>query len=267
MSERDEDPYDLPGGNYIRWLDNLGPELHGVSRYPDYPDDMDWSDAILDPLSEAVGRFVRVCSQLEIALFRARSELDDLMTFAEAEQRRKPQGCIEDLRGIADGLPERSGTGLRALLDKAEKYVKLRNGVVHGVYRMNHLEGIWESRRYRRGETGQYELVREAFDRDSLLLATTRASNVAADIFDGIARWRDQLRRAARDRRDGVSHPMVYEDVRKPARAVRLHALAGDAQTTVCGQDATDMNRYRDLAFEDSNPKNHCLACRKVIVG
>jgi hypothetical protein len=277
----DNDPYELPGGEYVRWLDNLGPEhLHGISRYPSYPDDMDWSEAILDPHSEAVGRFVGACSQLEIALFRARSELDGLLSFAEAERARKPQGCIEDLRGIAGGLPERPAAQLRMLLDDAMEHLQLRNGVVHGTYRRNHLERASESRRYVfNKETKQYDLVRVPYDRDSLLLATVRASNVAADILDGVAQWREQLQRAARERRSGVAHPMVYEDPTSggdsrlpsgegghfPPTAVLLHALAKNGLATVCGLGATGLNRYRDLAFEDSNPINQCGTCIRVI--
>jgi len=277
----DYDPYDLPGGQHARWLDTRGPEqLLGISRYPDYPDDMDWSDAILDPLSEAVGRFVGVCAQLEIALFRARSELDDLMTFAEAERTRRPKGCIEDLRGLASGLPARSSARLLGLLDAADRFIQLRNGVVHGTYRMNHLARGAESRRYVYNKaTRQYDLVRVPYERDSLLLAVTRTSNVAADILDGIADWQSQLRRAAHVRRGGVTHRMVYQEftsasnVRPPSRrdapdpepTVLLHALDKDALSTVCGLDATAMKRYRDLSFEDSNPRNHCRACRKAI--
>jgi hypothetical protein len=36
---------------------------------------------------------------------------------------------------------------LEALLDEAEKYVQLRHGVVHGIYRENHLLAQFESRR------------------------------------------------------------------------------------------------------------------------
>lgn len=49
--------------DHFGWLDDHGPEqLWGVIRYPEYPEDTDWSDAFLDPLSEAIGRYVRVCS-------------------------------------------------------------------------------------------------------------------------------------------------------------------------------------------------------------
>lgn len=50
--------------------------LHGIWRYDDYPGGTDFSDAILEPLSEAIGRYVRVRPQLEIAIYRARAELD-----------------------------------------------------------------------------------------------------------------------------------------------------------------------------------------------
>ena len=89
------------------WLDDHGPDdLWAESRYPDYPEHTDWSDAFLDPLSEAIGRYVRVCSQLEIALFRLRSELDLDMMFAEAEWKRGPKNCILDLRKLAETFPK-----------------------------------------------------------------------------------------------------------------------------------------------------------------
>src|SRR5687767_14187489 len=123
-----EDP-PSPMRRTFGWLDDHGPDsLWGVSRYEDYPDDMDSSEALLDPLSEAKGRYVSVCSQLEITLFRLRSELDLDMTFAEAEWKRGPKQCISDLRGIAETFPAPDNELLDGLLVRAQRYLDLRNG-------------------------------------------------------------------------------------------------------------------------------------------
>jgi hypothetical protein len=60
--------------------------LRGISRYPDYRDDHDFSDAIIDQVLGAVGRLVDACSSLEIALFQALSSLDRRYSFTEAER-------------------------------------------------------------------------------------------------------------------------------------------------------------------------------------
>lgn len=48
-------------------------------------------------------------------------------------------------------------------------------------------------RAWRLWETREYKLVRDPYDRDSLMLAMTRACNTAADILAGIDGWRRQL--------------------------------------------------------------------------
>jgi hypothetical protein len=58
----------------------------------------------VDPDLEAVGRFVRSCSMLEIALFQALTSLDPIVTFAEAEWQFRPSGCIRWLRSTAADL-------------------------------------------------------------------------------------------------------------------------------------------------------------------
>lgn len=253
-------------GTHFGWLDDHGPDhLDGVSRYPDFPNDMDWTGAFLDPLSEAIGRYVSVCSQLEIALFRVRSELDLDMTFAEAEWKRGPKGCLVDLREIAHTFPQAASDRLLALLHEAERYVSLRNGVVHGTYRRNYRAGIYASRRYVLNKsTKKPELVRVPYDRDSLLLSTTRANNVAADLLDGLAGWRDYVHEAARARRGalGPGHPLRVQEV--SGSDPILHALAPQGSSALCGVDVSNFEGYRDMAFEDSNRAFHCLTCRRL---
>jgi hypothetical protein len=199
VTDHEDDFYDGPWGQTYRFEDNLGPDmLHGISRYPDYPDGTDFSEAVIDPLSEAIGRYVRVCAQLEIAIYRARAQLDPdpAMTFAVAEHRHKTDKCIKALRGIADDLHLKSRWQLLELLDQAERWLQLRHGVVHGVYRKNHRIDMHEGRRFKLNpETRQYELVREPYNRDTLMLAVTRASNTASDILAGLDEWKRQLRR------------------------------------------------------------------------
>ena len=77
------------------WMQNwreitAGPEyLRGISREPDYPDDQNWSDAIVDPLMESLGRLVRSCSLLEIALTRPSAHS------THPSRSRRPSGAIE----------------------------------------------------------------------------------------------------------------------------------------------------------------------------
>jgi hypothetical protein len=75
--------------------------LGGIDGYPDFLDDQDFSNAIIEPTLEAVGRLVRSCSFLEIALFRALSTLDLRISSTEAESKHRPSGCIHKLRVIA----------------------------------------------------------------------------------------------------------------------------------------------------------------------
>jgi hypothetical protein len=110
------------------------------------------------------------------------------------EHKHRVGRCIKGLREIAQGLPDRSRASLEALLDEAEKYVQLRHGVVHGIYRENHLLAQFESRRYvPNKEPKQFEMKRVPYDRNSLMLAMTRANNVTADLLDGLRRWAKQL--------------------------------------------------------------------------
>ncbi|MGN6129226.1 MAG: hypothetical protein ACTHOK_02700, partial [Nocardioidaceae bacterium] len=195
------------------WMSNwqeitAGPGyLRGIDRYPDFPDDQDFSDAVIEPTLEAVGRLVRSCSYLEIALFRALSTLDLRISFTEAESKHRPSGCIRRLRMIAAELEPvrvrgvRGRTTLEALLDDAHEYLELRHGVVHGRPGRQHMSEVYESRRWvvRKGEEPQ--LVTTVYDRNRLLLAAVRAGNVASDILAGLEAWERQKQRIWRDQR------------------------------------------------------------------
>lgn len=266
---RDDYYTSTPFGRAVRFEDHLGPDmLHGVSRYEDYPDGTDFSDADLDPDSEAVGRYVRVCAQLEVAIYRARSELDlnPDMTFAFAEHKRKTRDCIKELRTIAaEQLPDRSRERLLRLLDQAERWLALRHRVVHGVYRKNHRTGRHEGRRFVPNKvTKEYNLVREPYDRNSLMLAMTRASNTAADIFDGTPGWHDHIWAAERQRIHalGTPHPLRIEG--EDDTTAVLHALARDGDACVCGRDASAMRSFHDATFEGTNRKMHCQDCQRI---
>jgi hypothetical protein len=125
------------------------------------------------------------------------------------------------------------------------------------------LSGVYESRRYvRNSATKQFELVREPYDRNTLLLATTRASNVAADILEGLAEWRREPERARAKRTAHINNVMVFEG---PEERPTTHALDLRLPVTVCGLDAAPMGRYRDLSFKNSNPGNQCQACRTTL--
>jgi hypothetical protein len=140
------------------WMENWqellsGPEsLRGISRYPDFRDDQDFSDAMIDPVLEAVGRLVDACSSLEIALFQSLTSLDRRYSFTEAE-RLGPKGCVKRLRAIAPQLKPvrprqaRRRTALEQLLDDAVEHLELRNGVVHGRSGRRNMSDVCESRR------------------------------------------------------------------------------------------------------------------------
>lgn len=186
------------------------------------------------------------------------------MTFAEAEWTRGPKNCIHDLRRLAETSPKPVSDRLLALLTDAARYVDLRNGVVHGTYRRNYQGEVYESRRYVLNKaTKQPELVRVPYDRDSLLLATTRCNNVAADLLDGLVTWRVYVREAARAHRAtlGPGHPLRVEEVAGSDPV--LHALAPQGSSALCGLDVSSLEGYREMAFEDSNRAFHCLQCRR----
>lgn len=267
MQESEDAFYDSPLGQLVKSEDHHGPDkVWGVTRYPDYPDGTDFSDAILDPDSEAVGRYLRACSLLEIALFRARSELtlDPDMTYAKAERSRRADGCIKDLRQMSEGLSDRSRAQLLDLLERAEQWLLLRHGVVHGTYRKNHRTGKYEGRRYvLNKETRQFALERVPYDRDSLLLAMTRASNTTADILDGVEGWSAEIRRPEeqRIRALGSSHALRVEP--KTGGGAVLHALGPDART-LCGRDTSGMTSHFDALFMWSTRKHQCPECQRL---
>lgn len=261
------------------WMDNWeeqtrGPEyLRGISRLPDYPDGQDFSDAFIDPDLEAVGRFVRSCSMLEIALFQALTILDPMVTFAEAEWQFRPAGCIRWLRSAATKLTPSARSELERLLDIAEDYLDLRNGVVHGRQGRKAMGGVYESHRWVKEKGKAARKVKVEYDRDRLLLASVRAGNVAADILDCLEEWGRQMDDVRRQRRKqlGPGHPMRFEE--PTDEATILHALSiDDPARTLCGADASAMDNYmvpdetgaprHELMFEDSNPRNHCKKCR-----
>jgi hypothetical protein len=146
---------------------------------------------------------------------------------------------------------------------------------VHGRSGRKHLSEVYESRRWVVEEGQEPRLVTTAFDRNRLILAAVRASNVAADILDGLDDWERQKNRIRREQRQalGPGHSMRIE--RGPNgqqdRPV-LHALSTDGLSTLCGVDASTMDRYlvpqakagepdHELLFEDSNRKYHCKDC------
>ena len=183
-----------------------GPEyLSGIDRYPDFSDEQDFSNALIEPTLEAVGRLVRSCSLLEIALFRALSTLDHRVSFTDAESKHRPNGCIRRLRVIATELePVRiravgDPVTLEALLDDAHEYLELRHGVVHGRPGRQLMSEVYESRRWvvRKGEDPR--LVTTVYDRNRLMLAAARAGNVASDILAGLQAWQRQKDRIGRD--------------------------------------------------------------------
>jgi len=189
-----------PWDRTYRFLDGIGPNrLQGIDRYPEYPDDQDFSEAVLDPLSEAIGRYVKACTYLEIAIYRLRAQLDPDggVSFEMAERHRVP-ASLKALRRMSDTMNEKERSHFSGLLDDAHHWLSLRHGVVHGIYRMNHQTRQHEGRRHvKNKETSKYELQREPYDRNSLMLAMTRATNTASQLFEGLDNWRAQIRRAA----------------------------------------------------------------------
>lgn len=259
-----------------------GPEyLRGIDRYPDFPNDQDFSDAVIEPTLEAVGRLVRSCSYLEIALFRALSTLDLRISFTEAESKHRPSGCIRKLRIIAAELQPvrirgvRGRTTLEALLDDAHEYLELRHGVVHGRPGRQHMSEVYESRRWAARKGEEPELVTTVYDRNRLMLAATRAGNVASDILAGLEDWERQKKRIRRDQRQalGPGHPLRLEA--DGTDVGTSHALStGTRERTLCGLDASamepaftfqaDESQRMEIVFEDSNSKYHCKACRQA---
>jgi hypothetical protein len=256
-----------------------GPEyLRGISREPDYPDDQDWSDAILDPLMESLGRLVRSCSLLEIALFQALSTLDPSITFEEAERRFRAGGTIHKLRDIAPGLHPvrirnvRGPVHLVDLLDKADECLGLRNGVVHGRPGRKYMSDVVESRRWVKGQ-----IKTTTYTRDRLLSASSRAGNVASDVLAGLeAGWGDQLSRERqtmwREQRARLGSHKSSEHFDEAGDSV-LHAVSnGDTTVTLCGEEVLevfllphgDPAQRQPLIFEDSNDQFHCNRCHEL---
>jgi hypothetical protein len=272
------------------WMSNwreipAGPEyLRGTDRYPDFPDDQDFSDVVIEPTLEGVGRLVRSCSLLEIALFRALSTLDLRISFTEAESKHRPNGCIRKLPVIAAELKPvrirgvRGRLSLEALLDDAHEYLELRHGVVHGRPGRQYMFEVYESRRWvvRKGEDP--ELVTTVYDRNRLMLAAARAGNVASDILAGLAEWECQTDRIRREQRKalGPGHPLRVETDGTDVGV--SHALStGSPGQTLCGLDASamepaltyhaDESQRTEIVFEDSNNTYHCEVCRRAFGG
>lgn len=252
-----------------------GPEhLRGIDRYPEFPNDQDFSDAVIDPTLEAVGRLVQSCSFLEIALFRALSTLDLRISFTEAESKHRPKGCIRKLRMIAAELEPvrvrgaRGRTTLEALLDDAHEYLELRHGVVHGRPGRQHMSEVYESRRWVVRKSEEPELVTTVYDRNRLMLAAARAGNVASDILAGLEDWEHQKERIRRDQRKalGPGHRLRVE---AGGTDVGIsHALStGTRGRTLCGLDASamepaftfhaDESQRMEIVFEDSSSNHH----------
>jgi len=189
----EEDQYYGPMGLTFRWLDSQGPEhVEGIDRYPEEHFNRDLSEAVLDPMSEAMGRLIGACTYLEIALFKTLTSFDPDMTFEKAELG-GPSTCVKKLQKDAERLPERSRADLVSLLDDIEQALELRHGVVHGVYRRNYRTGEYESRRIDRKSGAPRVFTRVPYDRDDLLLASMRVTNMAADLFDSRRWWGREL--------------------------------------------------------------------------
>jgi hypothetical protein len=276
-------------GDRRDWMENWreitsGPEyLTGISRYPDYPDDQDFSEAIVDDGLEAVGRFVRACSFVEIALFQAVSTLDLRYSFTDAEWDLKPAGCVKRLRMIAPELSSfrrrqgRKRWRLEELLDDAEFYLDLRHGVENGRPGRQHLSDVYESRRWVRAKKGvDPELVVTVYDRNDLLLASCRATNVAADLLEGLdEQWREEKARvrAAQSAALGPGHLLRIEQRPGDERDV-LHGLVSeDSEVTLCGESGVGMEGWmvphavtgepdHPQVFEHTNREYQCKACR-----
>lgn len=173
---------------------------------------------------------------------------------------------IKALRQLAQSLNDTSRARLLDLLDRAERWLQLRHGVVHGIYRKNHKTGQHEGRRFvLNKDSRQYVLVREPYDRDTLMLAMTRASNTAAEIFDGVRDWHAQIVSAERRRIEalGPPHPLGIEG--DDDETATLHALAHDSTKTVCGRDASELTSHYEVVFEWTNRKLHCPDCKRLI--
>lgn len=276
-------------GDRRDWMTNWreitsGPEyLQGIDRYPDYPDDQDFSDAVVDEGIEAVGRLVRACSFVEIALFQAVSTLDVRYSFTDAEWDLRPAGCVKHLRTIAPQLSPyaarrgRRQVSLQGLLDDAEFYLDLRHGVVHGRPGRRSMSDVYESRRWVRSKKGAYpELVVTVYDRNDLLLASCRATNVAADLLQGLGEhWREEKARirAAELADLGPGHLLRIEQ-RLGDESVVLHGLASeDGEVTLCGLSAAAMqgwmvphavtgNPDHPQMFERTNRDYQCESCQ-----
>jgi hypothetical protein len=167
-----------------------------VARYR--PQDRQGSEdeAYLDPLREAIGRFVEGCRFLEMAIFKVRERLDGV-TYAQAESMR-PEGCLKRLRAVAADLGPLA-EGFLSTLTNAAGALELRHAVVHGLYRRNPESGADEACRYRKHpRTGKLAIRCVVYDRPILIQAMFEVHDIAADLLDGREVWASQLRQVRR---------------------------------------------------------------------
>ena len=114
------------------------------------------------------------------------------------------------------------------------------------------------------------------YDRNDLLLASCRATNVAADLLEGLdEQWREEKARvrAAQAAALGPSHLLRIEQRPGDERDV-LHGLVSeDSEMTLCGESAVGMEGWmvphavtgepdHPQAFEHTNREYQCKACR-----
>lgn len=147
---------------------------------------------MLDPLAEATGRLVRACIVLEMAMCKALVSVEKDVTFTKAEDL-KPGGRLKRLRSRLDALTEPRRTNVLGLLDDIEQALELRNGVVHGIYRKNSRTRHYESRRHPTEKSDTRRMIRVPYDRDDLVRAAMRVTNMAADLLDYRHRWGREL--------------------------------------------------------------------------
>lgn len=265
-------------GNWARdWQEIVaGPEhLRGVERIPDYPDDQDFSEAYLDPDLEAVGRLVNSCTVLENAIYQVRARLDPVLSYAEVEWQEGLRGSIAWLRETAQRFTERQHRELTDMLDRAEEYLDLRNGVVHGRHGRGAFSEVHTSHRWVKGATRKDPPIRVKveYTRNSLVLTSVRAGNLASDLLRGLDAWSQELRMLRQQHRLslGPGHPMRIEGEHSGSPV--LHALSLDRPSTaLCGADTSEMGNFviphsatgeptAEMMFEDSNASIQCKKC------
>ncbi len=139
------------------------------------------------------------------------------------------------------------------------------------------MSDVYESRRWVRPKKGvDPELVVSVYDRNDLLLASCRATNVAADLLEDSMSNGAKRRPGSGPRRGRLWDLVICcgsSSVRVTSETL-LHGLVSeDSEMTLCGESAVGMEGWmiphavtgepdHPQVFEHTNREYQCKACR-----